>query len=101
MAVVHLGDLMNHFGIWVIGLLGLQGWAAWRVGAFANEYLEGGRTFYFSIGLFVMLMSDSWVWFRRQGKLSRAFHVPGLVLFLTALLPTLVLHLREVIMTLK
>lgn len=101
MAVIHLGDLMNHFGIWVIGLLGLQTWAAWRIGSFANEYLEGGRNFYFSIGLFVMLMSDSCIWFRRRGNLSRTFHLPGLVLFLTAMLPIIALHLREVITALK
>lgn len=101
MAVHHLGHLMRHFGIWVIMLLGLQLWSSVKLSAFANEYLEGGRPFYFGVALAIMVAADSWVWFRRQGNLSSAFHLPGVILFLLALLPIFVLHLHQVITQLK
>jgi hypothetical protein len=101
LAVIHLGHLMRHFGIWVLFLLGIQGLAGWRLSALANEYLEGGRFFYLAVALFVMLAVDSAIWFRRRGNLSAAFHIPGAVLFLTALVPVVVLHLRDVLMALK
>lgn len=101
MAVHHLGHLMRHFGIWVIMLLGLQFWSSVKLSAFANIYLEGGRPFYFGVALAIMIAADSWVWFRRQGNLSSAFHLPGVILFLLALLPIFVLHLHQVITQLK
>lgn len=101
LAVIHLGHLMTHFGIWVIGLLGIQALAGWRISGFVNEYLEGGRFFYLAVALFVMLAVDSAIWFRRRGNLSAAFHIPGAVLFITALVPVVVLHLRDVLLALK
>ena len=101
MAVIRLGDLMSHFGIWVMGLLGIQLWAAWRIGTFANEFLQGGRDFHVAVALLFLLAVDSWVWFSRRGNLSSVFHVPGVVLFLMALLPVFALHLRDVILTMK
>ncbi len=101
MAVIHLGDLISHFGIFVIGLLATQLWAAWRIGTFTNEFLGGGRNFHAALGLVVMLAINSWVWFRRRGNLSSAFHAPGGVLFLMAALPAFALYLRETILTLK
>ncbi len=100
MAVFQLGDLMIHFGIWVILLLGAQTWSSWRIGAFINEYVEGGRSFYMLVTLTVMISINSWVWFTRRGNLSSAFHVPGIVLFVMTLLPALALHLRDVILRL-
>lgn len=100
MAVFQLGDLMNHFGIWIILLLGAQTWSSWRIGAFINEYLEGGRSFYMLVTLTVMISINSWVWFTRRGNLSAAFHVPGIVLFVLTLLPALALHLRDVVLRL-
>ncbi|MEO5917241.1 MAG: hypothetical protein ABIS50_23625 [Luteolibacter sp.] len=101
LAVTHLGDLMSHFGIWVIALLGVQAWAAWRLGAFADVYLVGGRFFYLAVGLFLMLALDSAVWFRRRGNLFDAFMIPGALLFAMALLPIVALHLREVLLAIK
>lgn len=101
MAVHHLGHLMRHFGIWVMMLLGLQFWSSARLSAFANVYLEGGRPFYFGVALALMIAADSWVWFRRQGNLSSAFHLPGVILFLMALLPIFALHLHQVLTQMK
>jgi hypothetical protein len=98
MAVYHLGHLMSHLGIWVIALLGSQAWAAWRVSALANTYLEGGRPLYFAIALFALLATDSAIWFRRRGRLCDAFFVPGAVLLLLSLLTLLTLHVREVLL---
>ena len=100
MAVFSLGDLMNHFGIWVILLLGGQTWSSWRIGGFINEYLKGGSGFYMLVTLTLMISVNSWVWFTRRGNLSSVFHVPGIVLFVVALMPALALHLRDVIQNL-
>jgi hypothetical protein len=97
MAVVHLGHLMSHLGIWVMALLGIQVWAAWSMGGFVNVYLEGGRMFHFLLALLLMLALDSAVWFRKRGNLYNVFLIPGTVLFLIALLPILALHLKEVL----
>lgn len=101
MAVYHLGHLMNHLGIWVITLLGIQTWAAWSISAVANTYLEGGRPFHFAIAVFVTLAIDSAVWFRRRGRLCDAFFVPGAVLFLMALLPIFTLHVRGILLAMR
>lgn len=101
MAVYHLGHLMSHLGIWVIALLGAQAWAAWRISGLANTYLEGGRSFYLAIALFLMLALDSAVWFRRRGNLCDAFLVPGGVLFLLALLPIFALHVRDILLAMN
>jgi hypothetical protein len=97
MAVIYLGQLMAHFGIWVIALLGVQVWCSWQTAGFANEYLEGGQALYFGIALVVMLALDTGVWFSRRGKLSQAFHFPGVTLFLFALIPAFFLYLRGVL----
>jgi len=101
MAVNHLGHLMSHFGIWVIALLGIQLLAAWRIGAFANTYLEGGRNFHFAVVVFLMLALDSGVWFRRRGNLCQAFLFPGAMLFMAALLPVVILHVRETLLAIR
>lgn len=101
MAVIHLDHLMRHFGIWVIALSGVQILCVWKIGAFVDEYLVGGSIFYFSIGLVLMLALDTWVWFSRRGNLSSAFHVPGILLFLSALLPILMLHILNVLRLLE
>jgi hypothetical protein len=97
LAVVSLGHLMSHLGLWVIVLLGTQAWASWRISAVADSILEGGRIFHFAILLVLVLALDSAVWFRRQGKLCDAFLVPGAVLFLMALVPIIVLHVRDIL----
>ncbi len=101
MAVNHPGHLMSHLGIWVIGLLTIQVWASWRIGVFANTYLEGGRLFYFAIALVLFLAVNSAVWFRRRGRLFDAFLFPGAVLFLMALLPILILHVRGTLLAMN
>lgn len=98
LAVNHPADLMSHLGIWVIALLGSQAWASWRISAFADVYLEGGRFLYFAIGIILMLALDSVVWFRRRGRLFDAFFAPGAMLFLLALLPVFILHVREALL---
>lgn len=100
-AVNNLGHLMRHFGIWVMGLLGLQILAAWRIGAFASTYLEGGRIFYFLLAAFLMTALDSMIWFRRRGSLCDAFLVPGFLLCVMALLPVIILYVRETILALR
>ena len=92
---------MSHFGIWVIALLGIQLLAAWRIGAFANTYLEGGRNFHFAVVVFLMLALDSGVWFRRRGNLCQAFLFPGAMLFMAALLPVVILHVRETLLAIR
>ena len=89
---------MSHLGIWVITLLGTQAWASWRLSAFTNEHLEGDRLFHSAIALFLFLGLDIAVWVRRRGRLFDAFFVPGAVLFLMALLPIFILHLRTTLL---
>ena len=97
LAVFYPGQLMAHFGIWVIALLGVQVWCSWKTAGIADEYLEGGRALYFGIALSIMLVLDTGVWFRHRGNLSQAFHLPGVTLFLFALIPAFVLYLRGVL----
>ena len=40
-----------------------------------------------------MATSNLWVWFHYYGKESKAFHVPGIGLFLAAILPAFLLQL--------
>lgn len=97
MAVIYLGHLMAHFSIWVIALLGAQIWCSWKIAGLADEYFQGGRLLYLGITLFIMLTLDTGVWFRRRGNLSDAFHAPGIILFLIALIPAFLLYLRGVL----
>lgn len=92
---------MSHLGIWVIALLGAQAWAASSISAFADTHLEGGRPFHFAVTAFVLLALDSAVWFRRRGNLCDAFLVPGAMLFLMALLPSFILHVREILLAIR
>jgi len=101
LAVNNLGQLMSHLGLWVIAMLGTQVWAAWRLSAFANTYLEGGRNFHFAVVLSLILALDSAVWFRRRGRLFDAFLFPGAVLFLMALLPIFILHVRGILLAMN
>jgi hypothetical protein len=93
LAVMNLGHLMSHLGIWVVVLLGVQSWAAWRLSALSNVYLEGGRFHFLAIGLFLLLALDSTVWFCSRGKLLDVFLVLGTVLFVIAILPIAFLHI--------
>ena len=97
LTVNRLSDLMSHLGIWVFALLGAQAWSSWRVSELTNTYLEGGRHLHFAIVMLVMLAIDSAVWFRRKGRLCDAFLAPGAVLFLLALLPIFILHVRGIL----
>lgn len=101
LAVIHFRDLMNHFGIWVICLVVLQVWAAWRMGVYLDEMLQGGKEVYFALGVLAVLAIDCCIWFRRRGNLCNVFHLPGVILFLLALLPVFLLHLRDVFQNLK
>ncbi len=99
--VNHLTDLMSHLGIWVCALLGAQVLTSWRVSELTNTYLEGGRHLHFAIVILVMLALDSAVWFRRKGRLCDAFLVPGAILFLLALLPIFILHVRGILLAMN
>lgn len=96
LAVNHLGHLMSHLGIWVMGLFGIQMWAALRVSAYASANLEGGRPFHFMMMLLVILAINTAFWLRLRGKLCDAFLIPGIVLYLMAALPIFLLHLRGI-----
>lgn len=98
MAVLHLRHLMSHMGIWVCALLGTQVLAAWRLGAFVNVYLDGGRMFYFTVGIVTILTLDSALWLHLRGNHCKAFLVPGMLLFLMAALPILILHIAKILM---
>lgn len=97
MAITHPGHLVRHFGIQLVFLLGAQVWAAWSISSFADEYLTVGRPFHLVIALSLLMISDVCVWYSRRGKLSEKFHMPGAVLFVTAVLPIAILHLRQVL----
>ncbi len=100
LAVVNLGDLMNHLGLLVILLLAAQTWASWKIGGFINHYLEGGHSLYFAASLLLMLSLNACVWFRRRGSLFDQFVGPGVVLFILAMVPGLVLHVFGTLKTL-
>lgn len=93
MAVLHGGHLMQHFGIWIVCLLTLQALSAWQIGAFAELALGSGRLFHSALGWMLMLVLDLRTWFRYYGSAPEEFHVPGLFLFLAAILPVCLLHL--------
>lgn len=92
-AVLHGGHLMHYFGIWILALLTIQLLSAWEVGIVAGQTLGSGRYFHSAAWLFLMLAFNLRIWFRYYGKESEAFHVPGICLFLAAILPAFLLEL--------
>ncbi len=92
-AVLHGGHLMHHFGIWIVALLTIQLGSAWKVGTIAGQTLGTARYCHSAIWLFLMLAFNLRVWFRYYGRESKAFHVPGICLFLAATLPVFLLQL--------
>ncbi|MBC8127531.1 MAG: hypothetical protein H8M99_10370 [Gloeobacteraceae cyanobacterium ES-bin-144] len=95
MVVMHLGHLMRHFGIYVMALFGTQVLAAWKMSAFLNEYLMGGRPFYLMLLLGFMMATNARIWVLHRGKVSRAFYAPGVALFLLSLLLIIAMNLRQ------
>ena len=89
---------MYHFGFCVLILLVSQLWCAWRIGCYTCEFLEGEKYFYSVIAAAVMFAADTWVWFRRKGYLCPVFYIPGIVLFVMAVLPILALHVRDILL---
>ena len=92
-AVLHGGHLMHCFGCWIVALLTIQLISAWKVGTIAGQTLGTGSYFHSATWLFFMATSNLWVWFHYYGKESKAFHVPGIGLFLAAILPAFLLQL--------
>jgi hypothetical protein len=96
-AVLHGGHLMHHFGIWILALLPIQLLSAWEIGTVAGQTLGTGRYFHSATWLVLMLAFNLRVWFRYYGRESEAFHVPGICLFLSAILPAFLLQLLAVL----
>lgn len=92
-AVLHGGHLMHYFGIWIMALLTVQLLSAWEIGIVAGQTLGTGRYFHSATWLFLMLAFNLRIWFRYYGRESEAFHVPGICLFLAAILPAFLLQL--------
>ena len=92
-AVLHGGHLMHYFGNWIVALLTLQLVSAWKIGAVAGQSLGAGSLFHSATWLFMMLTFNLWVWFHYYGREAKAFHVPGIGLFLAAILPVFLLQL--------
>ena len=92
-AVLHGGHLMHYFGVWIMALLAIQLLSAWEVGAVAGQTLGTGRFFHSATWLVLMLAFNLRIWFRYYGSESEAFRVPGICLFLAAILPALLLQL--------
>jgi hypothetical protein len=92
-AVLHGGHLMHHFGPWVVVLLTTQLGSAWMIGAAADQVLGTGRYFHTAAWLLLMLVFNLNVWFHYYGRRSKDFHVPGIGLFLSAILPVFLLRL--------
>ena len=92
-SVLHGGHLMHYFGIRVVALLTLQLVSAWKIGAVAGQSLGASGYLHSATWLCVMLTFNLWVWFHYYGRESKAFHVPGIGLFLAAILPVFLLQL--------
>ena len=92
-AVLHGGHLMHCFGFWIVALLSIQLISAWEVGAIAGQTLGTGRYLHTASWLILMATFNIWVWLHYYGRESRAFHVPGIGLFLAAILPAFLLQL--------
>lgn len=96
-AVLHGGHLIHHFGLWIMALLTIQLVSAWEFGTVAGQTLGTGRYFHSATWLVVMLAFNLRVWFRYYGSEPRAFHIPGICLFLSATLPVLLLQLLSIL----
>ena len=92
-AVLHGGHLMHHFGSWVVALISCQLGSAWIMGIIAGQTLGSGRYFHTATWVLLMMTFNLAVWFRYYGKKAKAFHVPGLGLFLAAILPVILIEL--------
>ena len=92
-AVLHGGHLMHCFGAWIVALLTIQLISAWEVGTIAGQTLGTGRYLHAASWLILMATFNIWVWLHYYGRESRAFHVPGIGLFLAAILPAFLLEL--------
>lgn len=92
-AILHGGHLMQHFGIWIVALLTLQLLSAWTIGSLAEQTVGGARYLHSATWLFLMLAFNLRVWFLYYGREAKAFHTPGICLFLTAILPVFLLRL--------
>lgn len=92
-AILHGGHLMDRFGIRIVALLAIQLLSAWMIGSIAGQTLGAGRYFHSAAWLVLLLASNFHIWIRYYGRESRDFHVPGIGLFLAAILPVGLLHL--------
>ncbi len=91
-AILHGGHLMERFGFRIVALLAIQLLSAWMVGAVVGEAMGAGRYFHSAAWLFLMLASNVHIWIRYYGREPKDFHVPGIGLFLAAILPVGLLH---------
>lgn len=91
-AILHGGHLMERFGFRIVALLAIQLLSAWMVGAVVGETLGAGRYFHSAAWLVLMLASNVHIWIRYYGQEPKDFHVPGIALFLAAILPVGLLH---------
>ena len=91
-AILHGGHLMNRFGFRIVALLAIQLLSAWMIGAVVGQTLGAGRYFHSAAWLVLMLVSNFHVWIRYYGREAKDFHVPGIGLFLAAILPVGLLH---------
>ncbi|MBC8001064.1 MAG: hypothetical protein H7X97_00635 [Opitutaceae bacterium] len=92
-AVLHGGHLMHHFGNWIVALITCQLGSAWIIGTIAGQTLGSGRYFHTFIWVLLMMTFNLGVWFRYYGRKSQAFHIPGIGLFLAAILPVILILL--------
>lgn len=91
-AILHGGHLMEHFGVWIVCLLTLQALSAWKIGEFAGQTLMGSGALHAAAWLVLLLTFNLRVWVLYYGRESKAFHTPGICLFLLSILPVFLLH---------
>ena len=100
MAVSHLGHLMSHIGILVLGLFGAQVLAAWNLADYVTQFLDVSLFLYFGIGLFLMLALDTVAWLRLRGKLIEVFFIPVAVLYVITFVLIVTLYYTQLIQAL-
>lgn len=88
---------MHYFGVWIMALLTIQVVSAWEFGTVAGQTLGTGRYFHSATWLVVMWAFNLRVWFRYYGSEPKAFHIPGICLFLSAILPILLLEVLAIL----
>ena len=92
--VIHPGDLLRHFGVWVIIVCVLELWISWRIGHILDHYFLGGRVFLALLVAFAFLGLDSLLWLRFRGRHVGRFTVPGVILISALAVLAAALHLQ-------